>query len=68
MLDCFAGTATTLAVATRHGRDGIGCEANPDYLRIGEARCRAEEGLFTGPVLEADPAPLPPVQEVLFDV
>ena len=28
-MDCFAGSGTTLAVATGHGYDAIGIELNP---------------------------------------
>ena len=38
VLDPFAGSGTTLAVAERLGRNGIGIEANPDYIKIAEAR------------------------------
>lgn len=38
VLDPFAGSGTTLAVAARLGRSGIGIELNPDYARIAEER------------------------------
>jgi site-specific DNA-methyltransferase (adenine-specific) len=38
ILDPFAGSGTTLAVAARMGRSGIGCELNPEYAKIAEAR------------------------------
>lgn len=38
ILDPFAGSGTTLAVAARLGRSGIGCELNPEYAKIAEAR------------------------------
>lgn len=31
VLDCFAGSGTTLAVANYYGRNAIGCELNPKY-------------------------------------
>ena len=34
VLDPFAGSGTTLAVASRHGRNGIGCELNEDYAKL----------------------------------
>lgn len=34
ILDPFAGSGTTLAVAARLGRAGIGCELNPEYAQI----------------------------------
>jgi DNA modification methylase len=38
VLDPFAGSCTTLQVATWHGRDAIGCELNPAYVALGEER------------------------------
>ena len=38
VLDCFAGSGTTLRVAGRLGRGFIGCEANHDYGRLIEQR------------------------------
>lgn len=34
VLDPFAGSGTTLAVARRHGRRSVGIELNPDYLPL----------------------------------
>jgi hypothetical protein len=42
VLDPFAGSGTTLVVAAKLGRDGIGCELNPDYIAIAEQRIREE--------------------------
>jgi len=36
--DPFAGSGTTLAVAKTLGRIGIGCELNPDYIKLAESR------------------------------
>lgn len=41
VLDPFAGSGTTLAVALKHGRRGLGIELNPDYITL--ARQRIEE-------------------------
>jgi DNA modification methylase len=51
VLDPFAGSGTTLAVAIANGRSGIGCELNPDYIALAEeriARQRDAAGLFLG--------------------
>jgi len=38
VLDPFAGSGTTLAVAKRYGRHAVGVELNPDYAALAEAR------------------------------
>jgi hypothetical protein len=38
VLDPFAGSGTTLAVAKALGRSGIGCELNPEYIKLAEVR------------------------------
>jgi hypothetical protein len=38
VLDPFAGAATTLKVAVELGRRAIGCELNPDYIPLIDAR------------------------------
>lgn len=38
VLDPFAGTFTTIAVATKLNRKGIGIEVNPEYYKIGLRR------------------------------
>ena len=51
VLDPFAGSGTTLAVAIANGRSGIGCELNPAYIALAEeriARQRDAAGLFLG--------------------
>lgn len=40
VLDPFAGTATTGAVAVEHGRRFVGIELNPRYARLGRKRLR----------------------------
>ena len=42
VLDPFAGSGTTLAVAKRLNRDGIGIELNPDYLPLIVRRLEGE--------------------------
>ena len=47
VLDPFAGSGTTCAVASRLGRDSIGIELNEEYLKLARKRCRIEsESLF----------------------
>jgi hypothetical protein len=38
ILDPFAGSGTTLAVALKLGRHAVGCELNPEYARLAEKR------------------------------
>lgn len=46
VLDPFAGSGTTLAVAAKLGRNAYGCELNPEYVKLAEARIReAREGV-----------------------
>ena len=42
VLDIFAGSGTTLRVASKLGRKGIGIELNPEYIKILKKRCRIE--------------------------
>lgn len=46
VLDPFAGSGTTGAVAVKEGRDFIGIEINPTYSKMSEQRIQkaAEEG------------------------
>jgi len=49
VLDPFAGSGTTLAVAAELGRSGIGCELNPEYIELAEqriAKSKAKVPLF----------------------
>jgi DNA modification methylase len=49
VLDPFAGSGTTLAVAAQLGRNGIGCELNPEYIKLAEervAKAKAKLALF----------------------
>ena len=51
VLDPFAGSGTTLAVAAELGRNGIGCELNPEYIGLAERRikdARSSVALFEG--------------------
>jgi DNA modification methylase len=42
VLDPFAGSGTTLAVAYRLGRSGVGIEVNPEYITLAERRIGKE--------------------------
>lgn len=49
VLDPFAGSGTTLAVAAELGRSGIGCELNPEYIQLANqriAKSKAKMPLF----------------------
>jgi DNA modification methylase len=51
VLDPFAGSGTTLAVAASLGRNAIGCELNPAYIELAEVRireARSTVALFEG--------------------
>jgi DNA modification methylase len=51
VLDPFAGSGTTLAVATKLGRNSIGIELNAEYIELAQARIQGEiekPPLFTG--------------------
>ena len=47
VLDPFFGAGTTGLVAQRHNRKWVGCELNPEYAAIAQARIKAESNLFT---------------------
>lgn len=38
VLDPFSGSGTTLAVAKKLGRNWIGCELNPEYVKLAQER------------------------------
>lgn len=42
VLDPFCGSGTALAVAKRLNRDYLGCDLNPDYVRLAKARVERE--------------------------
>ena len=50
VLDPFTGSGTTGAVALRLGRNFVGCELNPEYVKLAESRLRGE----APPVLESE--------------
>ena len=50
VLDPFAGSGTTLAVAAELGRNAVGCELNPEYIELANqriAKSRKKVALFT---------------------
>lgn len=46
VLDPFMGSGTTAVVAVKTLRKYIGCEINPEYVKIAEQRIANEKGLF----------------------
>jgi DNA modification methylase len=46
VLDPFMGSGTTAVVAMKHTRKFIGCEINPEYVRIAEKRIAGNVGLW----------------------
>ncbi len=42
VLDPFTGSGTTAVVAMENGRDFVGCELNPEYIKLAEARIAEE--------------------------
>lgn len=59
VLDPFCGSGTTLAVAVRHGRWGIGCELQPEYIKMALRRIDRECGLFSDPIPRSETPPVP---------
>jgi modification methylase len=53
VLDPFSGTGTTAAAARRLGRDFVGIERDPDYVRLSRARIAAITPL-EGDMLETE--------------
>jgi DNA modification methylase len=45
VLDPFAGTGTTCLVAKKLGRQYIGIELNPEYVKLAKKRIHNEAGL-----------------------
>jgi DNA modification methylase len=46
VLDPFMGSGTTALVAMKQFRKYIGCEINPEYVKIAEKRIADNKGLF----------------------
>lgn len=72
VLDPFSGTGTTALVATMLGRQGVGVELNPDYLRLAEWRCADPKERARAAGLDPDAVaairPQLPGQESLLDL
>lgn len=63
VLDPFSGSGTTVAVAAKLGRHGIGIDLNAEYLEMARKRCNQVAGV--GGLFE--PAAPGPVKVGLFD-
>lgn len=46
VLDPFAGSGTTIVTAQKLNRNGVGCELNPDYIKLFNQRQHKEIGMF----------------------
>lgn len=56
ILDPFAGSGTVGVVAQKHGRQFVGIELNPDYVKLAEARLIATpQSLFNQSILQETP-------------
>lgn len=54
VLDPFSGSGTTVAVAKKLGRDYLGFDLSPEYVRLGRARL---EAIRVGDPLDGSPEP-----------
>jgi DNA modification methylase len=54
ILDPFSGSGTTVMVALRHGRRGIGLELNPEYVEMSKKRIIDDAPLFNGYLQERE--------------
>jgi site-specific DNA-methyltransferase (adenine-specific) len=52
VLDPFAGTATTLIAAVQTGRNAIGIEVDPKYLKLAKRRLNEVSGIFRQPQID----------------
>lgn len=64
VLEPFLGTGTTVVVADRLGRDGIGIDLNANYTAIAERRLTHDAGMFAD--IATTPARAPSPQPDLF--
>src|SRR5262249_10646059 len=67
VLDPFAGTGTTLLVASTHGRTGVGVDLSRDYCRLARWRTRDPGGRARARDMPKPP-PVPAGMEPLFDM
>jgi modification methylase len=66
VLDPFAGTATTLLAAAKHGRNSIGVEIDPTYCELARKRLETElDSLFGETKLSFEPRSTEPQAAVL---
>jgi SAM-dependent methyltransferase len=65
VLDPFAGTGTTVAVANALGRYGVGIDLSADYLKLARWRCQ-DRGLRAKALGVDKPAPEVPGQMALL--
>lgn len=63
VLDPFAGSGTTVLVADRHGRRGLGLELNPRYVEMARKRIAADAPLF-----QAAPEEPPETNQIPMEV
>ncbi len=54
VLDTFCGSGTTGAVCVRYGREFIGLELNPEYVKLAEKRIERERQDHGTPLLDAE--------------
>jgi len=66
VLDPFAGTGTTMLVASAYGRIGIGVDRSADYCRLATWRC-SDPGERARALGAPKPPPVPEGQGSLFD-
>jgi hypothetical protein len=67
VLDPFAGTGTTMLVASTHGRVGVGVDLSADYCRLARWRVR-DPGERARARDMPKPPPIPAGMEPLFDM
>lgn len=56
VMDPFVGSGSTMVGALQTGRQGIGFDISPDYLRLAERRCKNTNELLDGATDAVEPA------------